>query len=80
MKPLVSTQQGHHVAARASRQLLSARALQCYGKLHRLETDLFFQKRQLEFVVGQQRLAIIEEHRGQVQEKAACAVKERQKK
>ena len=46
----------------------------------RLETDLFFQKRQLEFVVGQQRLAIVEEHKGQVQEKVAHAAKERQKK
>ena len=80
MKPLVSTQKGHRVAARASRQFLSARVQQCYGKLRRLETDLFFQKRQLEFVVGQQRLAIIEEHKGQVQEKVARAAKERQNK
>ena len=80
VKPLVSTQEGHRGAARVSRQFLSARVQQCFGKLRRLETDLFFQKRQLEFVVGQQRLAIIEEHKGQVQEKVASAAKERQKK
>ena len=39
VKPLVSTQEGHRVAARASRQFLSARVQQCYGKLRRLETD-----------------------------------------
>ena len=66
--------------ARASQQFLSARVQQCYGKLRRLETDLFFQKRQLEFVVGQQRLAIIEEHKAQVQENVALAAKERLKK
>ena len=47
---LVATQEGHHVAARASRQFLMACVKQCYGKLCRSETDLFFQKRQLEFV------------------------------
>ena len=34
----------------------------------------------MEFVVGQQRLAIIEEHKGQVQRKVVRAAKERQKK
>ena len=80
VKPLVSTQEGHRVAARASRQFLSARVQQCYGKLRRLETDIFFQKHQLEFIVGKQRLSTIEEHKGQVQEKVARAAKESQKK
>ena len=34
----------------------------------------------LEFIDSQQRLAIIEEHKGQVQEKVAHVAKERQKK
>ena len=68
------------LAARVSRQFLLAHVQQCYGKLRRLETDLFFQKHQLEFVIGQQWLAIIEEHKGQAQEKVARTAKERQKK
>ena len=68
------------LAARVNRQFLLAHVQQCYGKLRRLETDLFFQKHQLEFVIGQQWLAIIEEHKGQAQEKVARTAKERQKK
>ena len=59
MKPIVSTQECHRIAAKVSWQFLLAHVEQCYGKLCRLETDLFFQKHQLEFVVSQQRLAII---------------------
>ena len=53
---------------------------QCHDKLRGLETDLSFQKCQLEFVVGQQQFATIEGHKGQVQKKVAYTVKEREKK
>ena len=66
--------------ASTSWQFLSTRVQQSYSKLCRLETDLFFHKCQLEFIVGQQQLATVKEHEGQVQKKVARIAKERQKK
>lgn len=79
-KPLVPTQVGCCVATRTSRQFLTARIQQCYGKLRRLEIEIFFQKHQLEFIVSQQHFASVECHKEEVQTKFSTVSKERQKK
>ena len=48
VKPMVPTQEGQRVATRANRHFLVARVQHCYSNLRRLETDMFFQKRQLD--------------------------------
>ena len=53
---------------------------QCYGKLCRLETDLFFQKRQLEYVVCPRHFEAIEAHKDRVQTRTSTSCKEQQKK
>ena len=79
VKPLVQTAQGRRIAQRASSQFLAARVQHCYRRLNDLEMDLYFQKRQLEHVLSSQRLAAVENHRGDVQTKAINWVKEWQK-
>ena len=79
-KPLVPTQVGCCVATRTSRQFLTARIQQCYGKLRRLEPEIFFQMHQLEFIVSQQHFASVECHKEEVQTKFSTVSKERQKK
>ena len=80
LRPLVLTCEGHQIATRASRQFLAARIQHCYDRLRRLETDLYFQKRQLEHVDHSQHFASIEQHKEQVQVKVKTLCKERQKK
>ena len=80
VKPLVPTPEGRRVAARAGWQFMSARVSHCYGELRRLETDLFFQKRQLEHVFSSRHAVTIEEHKNAVQYKVSNSSKERQKK
>ena len=75
-----SNKGGRQVATKASRQFLMAHVQQCYSQLHRLETNHFFQKRQLEYVVSPQHFAIIEEHKEQVKAKMSSSCKERQKR
>ena len=41
---------------------------------------MFFQKHQLEYAVGQQHLATIEDHKEKMQTKVSDAAKDRQKK
>ena len=57
-----------------------ARIQQCYGKLRKLETDLFFQKRQLEYVVSPRHFKAIKAHKDRVQTRMSTLCKERQKK
>ena len=66
VKPLVPTPEGRRVAARAGWQFMSARVSHCYEELRRLETDLFFQKRQLEHVFSLRHAVTIEEHKNEV--------------
>ena len=80
VKPLVPMQEGQRVAARASRHFLAAHIQHCYSKLRRLETDMFFQKRQLEYTVGQQHFTTIEDHKKSMQTKVSYAAKNREKK
>ena len=80
MKPLVPTSQGCRIARRAGFQFLSARVQHCYSKLKNLETDLFFQKRQLDHALGAQKLAVLEKHVSNTQTKVSTQTKERQKK
>ena len=80
VRPLVLTHEGHQIATRASRQFLVARIQHCYNRLRRLETDLYFQKCQLEHVVHSQHFASIKQHKEQVQVKVKTSCEERQKK
>ena len=80
VKPLVPTQEGQRVAARATQHFLAARIQHCYTKLRRLETGMFFQKCQLEYTVGQQHFATIEDHKESMQTKVSDAAKNRRKK
>ena len=80
VKHFVPTREGCQVATKASHQFLMAHIQQCYGKLRRLETDRFFKKYQLEYVVSPQHFAIIEEHKEQVKAKMSSSCKERQKR
>ena len=59
VKPLVLTPQGRRIAQRAGQQFLTARVQHCYSKLKSLETELFFQKRQLEFTRSCQKLTAL---------------------
>ena len=52
---------------------------QCYKKLKHLETELYFQRRQLQHVLGSERIAAVEEHRRDIQTKVSNKVKDRQK-
>ena len=76
MKPLVQTAQGRRIAHRAGSQFLAARVQQCYKKLRDLETDLFFQKRQLHHALASDRMAAVEEHRSDAQTKVSSKAKE----
>ena len=80
MRLLVLTPQGRHISLRASSQFLAAHVQQCYSKLKNTETDLFFQKHQLEHALGPQKLAAIEKHKDDTQTKISAQAKERQKK
>ncbi len=51
VRPLVRNHQGYHVAARASRQFLCARITQTARRIRELETDLYFQQRQLDYAL-----------------------------
>jgi len=50
-RPLVNTNTGRKIARRASDQFLRARISENATSIRHLETDLFFQKRQLEFAL-----------------------------
>jgi len=51
VRPLVNTNTGRKIARRASDQFLHARISENATSIRHLETDLFFQKRQLEFAL-----------------------------
>ena len=51
VRPLVDTNTGRKIARRASDQFLRARISENATSIRHLETDLFFQKRQLEFAL-----------------------------
>lgn len=53
---------------------------QCYKKLKHLETELYFQRRQLQHVLGSERIVAVEEHRSDIQTKVSTKVKDRQKR
>ena len=72
--------QGRRVAQRAGFQFLAARVQHCYGKLKNLETDLFFQKRQLDHALGPQRFAALEKPVTDSQKRTTTQTKERQKR
>ena len=78
VRPLVPTHEGHQIAARASCQFPVA-CIQ-HDRLRRLETDLYFQKCQLEHTVHSQNFASIEQHKEQVQVKVKTSCKDCQKK
>ena len=80
MKPLVQTAQGRRIAHQAGLQFLSARVQQCYKKLKHLETDLYFQRCQLQHVLRSEWIAAVEEHRSDIQTKVSSKVKDRQKR
>jgi len=51
VRPLVNTNTGRKIARRASGQFLCARTSENATSIRHLETDLFLQKRQLEFAL-----------------------------
>ncbi|XP_075741449.1 uncharacterized protein LOC142790716 [Rhipicephalus microplus] len=51
VKPPVKSAFGHQVISKAERQLLQARIEDCKQTVKRLETDIFFTTRQLEFIM-----------------------------
>ena len=53
VKPLVRTSEGHQIAHNGSRHFLGACIQECYRKICHLETDLYYQRRQLEFPSSQ---------------------------
>ena len=63
MKPLVRTAEGYRIANNASRHFLGARIQGCYKETRELETDLYFQRRQLEFILQPGHFQELEEHR-----------------
>ena len=80
VKPLVPSPQGHRIAQRAGQQFLTARVQHCYSKLKSLETDLYFQKRQLEFTLSCQKLTALELYKDESQTRTSSQTKERHKR
>jgi len=80
VKPLVPTTQGRRVAQRSGFQFLAARVQHCYGKLKNLETDLFFQKHQLDHALGSQRFAALEKLVTDTQKKTTMQMKKERKR
>ena len=74
------TPQGRRIAQRAGQHFLTARVQHCYGKLKSLETDLFFQKQQLEFTLSCQKLTALESYKDESQTRTSSQMKERHKR
>ena len=62
VKPLVKTAEGHRIARNTSQCFLGARIQECYRKNKQLETDLYFQRRQLEYALSQDLFQHVEDH------------------
>ena len=80
VKPLMPTAQGRRIAQRTGFQFLAARVQHCYSKLKSLETDLFFQKRQLDYALGTEKSEALEKLVADTQTRTVIQTKERQKR
>lgn len=78
VKPLVRTAEGHQIAHNASRHFLGARIQECYRKIRHLETDLYFQRRQLEFSLQPDHLQELEHHHTHISDRESQKFKSTQ--
>ena len=78
-RPAVRTSNGYQIAQQTAFKYLSARIEDCHHKIRQLDTDCYFQLRQLEYVLLPLHLQAVKEHAHNIKQDEKNKCKSRQK-